>query len=187
MRPSLREPVWSQTAATQTVATGRAGIGTLPHLPPFGSSRGSARTTKELLGGFVRGDRTGHSPDAQVEGAVLLSGDEPLAIRLDGAVLVRGQVGAEATALRAALCGELTAAGMVPVEEDTPLALVVEAELFARRGYPWDLWAHDPESGRAALAARAAGDMPGILEAHDRQSRENARIEAVLRELERDL
>lgn len=159
----------------------------VPAPPPFGFSLGPRSTTSELIARFVTGARDGFSPAAQVEGAVLVRGDEPLAIRLDDAMLVRDQVPEGAAPLRTALCRVLSHLGMTLVEPDTPLALVVESEVFARRGYEWGLWAHDPEQGRAALAARAAGDMPGILETHDTQQRDRTQLDAVLREIEEQL
>lgn len=148
---------------------------------------GPTSATGGLVAAFARGATEGRSPDAQVEGPLLLVGDEPLAIRLDAAVLVRGVVPDEAAAVEAELVRVLSDDGMRLVEADTPLALIVEAEVFARRAYRWDLWARDAEQGRTALAARAAGDMPGILEADAARRRDEAAVDSVLREMERHL
>lgn len=164
-----------------------ATINEVPIPPPFGSSLGPSYTTAELLARFVAGAREGSSSDAQIEEAVLVRGDEPLAIRLDGAMLIRDRVPEAMAALRATLCEVLAGLGMKLVEGDTPLALVVECEVFARRGYAWGLWARDLDQGRVALAARAAGEVPGILDDYDAQQQDQARIDAVLRMLEEDL
>lgn len=158
-----------------------------PFSLPYGVPAGPSYTTDELLARFLAGDAAGSSPEAHLEGEVLVAGDEPLAIRLDGALLVRDEVAAATADLRAALCTALAETGLSLVERDTPLGVIVETEAFARHGYEWGLWARDLDEGRAALAARAAPDMPGLLDQHQAHQHEQARTDAVLRQLEDDL
>lgn len=154
---------------------------------PYGVSAGPSYTTDELLARFLAGDAVGSSPAAHLEGEVLVVGNDPLAIRLDGALLVRDEATEETADLRAALCTALAESGLSLVERDTPLGLIVESETFARRGYEWGLWARDLDEGRAALAARATPDMPGLLDWHEAHQHDQARTDAVLRQMEDDL
>lgn len=154
---------------------------------PYGVPAGPSYTTEELLARFLAGGSVGSSPEAHLEGEVLVAGDEPLAIRLDRALLVRDEVAADTADLRAALCTALAETGLSLVERDTPLGLIVESEAFSRQGFEWGLWARDLDEGRAALAARAAPDMPDLLDQHSAHQREQARTDAVLRQLEDDL
>lgn len=159
----------------------------VPLPPPFGRPAGPSCTTEELLARYLDGAGAGSSPQARVEGCVLSAGDEPVAIRLEGAVLVRDELAAEAASVRAGLHEALRAGCMEPVEEDTPLAGIVEIEVVGRRGDAWSLWAADPDRGRRILAARAAGDMPGLLEAEAARRAEEAETDATLSRLEREL
>lgn len=155
----------------------------LPH--PFGAPRGPQLTTPELLARWMEGSTAGMSPEAHLEGALLLAGDHPLAIRIDGAVLVRDQVPGPVTGLRRQLERFLAGEGMRLVEEDAPLGALVGIEVSGLRGDAWSLWARDPEEGQAALIARAAADMPGLADNED--ARRRAEVDATLAEIERRL
>lgn len=159
-----------------------------PLPPPFGVPEGPALDTPQLLAEYLSGATCGYSADARLEGPLMRAGRDPLAIRLqEGVLLVRAEVAESARAVRAALEEAMAGAGIGLVEGDTPLAGIVEIEVVGRRGDMWDLWASDADRGRAALVERAAGDMPGLLEAERAQREDAARIDATLSEIERDL
>lgn len=155
----------------------------LPH--PFGAPRGPRVTTPELLARWVDGSTAGVSPDAHLEGALLLAGDHPLAIRMEGAVLVRDQVPGDVAALRGTLERFLESEGLQLVEEDAPLGALVGIEVSGLRGDAWSLWARDPDEGRAALVQRAAADMPGLLDGDE--ARRRAEVDSTLAEIERHM
>lgn len=159
----------------------------VPLPPPFGRSAGPSCTTEQLLVSYLDGAGSGHSPQARVEGCVLRAGDEPVAIRLDGAFLVRDKLPADAAPVRERLHEALARSLMELVEEDTPLAGIVEIEVVGRRGDAWSLWARDADVGRKILAERAAGDMPGLLDAEEARRAEEAETAATLSRMERDL
>lgn len=152
----------------------------------YGRSEGPECPTEELVGRYLDGARTGYSTDARLGGVVLYARDEPVSMRLDGALLVRDAVPDTAAGVHAALCAALQAAGMQLVEADTPLANIVEIEVVGRRGDAWSLWAADPDEGRRVLAARAAGDIPGLVDADADRRADEARMEDTLSRLERD-
>ncbi|HVM00962.1 MAG TPA: hypothetical protein VM324_16855 [Egibacteraceae bacterium] len=159
--------------------------------PPYGRPRGPSLARPELLAAFLSGADAGSAPDAHIEGAVLMSGHQPVAMRIVRAVLVRSaEMTEDADAVRAALCATLRQAGADLVEQDAPLANLVEIELVGRRADPWDLWAQDAQEGRAELARRALGDMPdavGILEEDKARRQAQSEIDAALSEIEREL
>lgn len=154
---------------------------------PYGLPSGPECSLVELVAGFVAGWSAGSSPAAHIEYEALVAGPEPIAIRLDDAMLVRQEVIEEAADVLTALQRALSAAGMELAERDPPLAPIVETEVLGRRGDEWDLWAHDPKRGQQTLVARAAGDMPGLLEIHEEQQAEQARVAEVLRHIEDQL
>lgn len=168
----------------------------LPLPQPFGAPTGPSLSTPALLARYLDGRKDGTSPDAHVRGELLLAHDQALAVRLDGAVLVRlhlpgvQHLAPEVLALRDTLQEALTAEGMVLVEEDSALAGIVGIEVAGLRGEAWSLWADDPERGQTALARRALGDVPdvpGMLDAERSRRQEQADMEAALAEIERDL
>lgn len=152
----------------------------------YGKPAGPQWPTAELAGRYVEGARTGHSPDARLEGSVLLAGDEPVAMRLDGAMLVRDAVPDTAAGVRRTLCAALHDADMHLVEPDTPLGNIVEIEVLGRRGDAWSLWACDADEGRRVLAARAAGDIPGLVDADEVRRAREAELQDTLSRLEQD-
>lgn len=155
----------------------------LPH--PFGAPRGPEVTTPELFVRWAGGSEAGVSPEAHIEGALLLAGDHPLAIRVEGAVLIRDHVPDDVHALRGQLERFLEGEGLQLVEEDAPLGALVGIEVSGLRGDAWSLWAQDPEEGHAALVRRAAADMPGLLDSDE--ARRRAEVDATLAEIERHL
>lgn len=158
---------------------------------PFGLPRGPSLSTGELFTAFLAGATVAKAPDAHIEGPVLMSGHQPVAMRLERAVLVqRADLLEEADAVRSGLCAALREAGATLVEEDPPLASVVEVELVGRRADPWDLWAQDAQQGRVELARRALGDMPdalAILAEDEARRRQESEIDAALSDIEREL
>lgn len=171
----------------------------MPDLPlpqPFGTPEGPSLSTPELLARYLDGATTGSSPDARLHGELLLAGDHALAVRLDGAVLIRlhdpgvQHLPPEVLAIRDALQEALTTEGMVLIEEDSALAGIVGIEVAGLRGEAWSLWAQDADRGQTALARRALGDVPdvpGMLDAERSRRQEEADMEATLAEIERDL
>lgn len=155
----------------------------LPH--PFGAPRGPDVTTQELFARWVDGSTAGVSPDGHLEGSLLLAGDHPLAIRMQGAVLVRDHVPDDVHVLRGALERFLETEGLALVERDAPLGALVGIEVSGLRGDAWSLWARDPDEGHAALVQRAAADMPGLLDGDE--ARRRAEVDATLAEIERHL
>lgn len=155
----------------------------LPH--PFGAPRGPTVTTPDLFARWVGGATAGVSPDAHLEGCLLLAGDHPLAIHVEGAALVRDHVPGDVHALRERLERFLESEGLHLVEQDAPLGALVGIEVSGLRGDAWNLWARDPEEGHAALVRRAAADMPGLLD--DDEARRRAEVDASLAEIERHL
>lgn len=168
----------------------------LPLPQPFGAPTGPSLSTPDLLARYLDGAGDGVSPDACVRGELLVAHDHGLAVRLDGAVLVRlhapgvQHLPPEVLAIRDALQEALTAGGMALVEEDSALGGILGIEVAGLRGEAWSLWASDPERGRTALATRALGDVPdvsGLLDADRSRRQEEADMEATLTEIERDL
>lgn len=158
----------------------------IPLPPPFGASHGPTVTTSQLLARWLDGATDGHCGQAHVEGCLLVVGDHPLAIRLDGAVLVRDETPGDVDAMRAVLRRFLEGAGMELVEADTPLGAMVGIEVSGLRGDAWTLWALDAAEGHAALARRAVGDMPGLMgSAPSDIVQRRAEIDATLAEIER--
>lgn len=157
----------------------------VPLPPPFGASPGPQVPTSELFERWIEGETAGACSEAHLEGPMLVAGDHPLAIRIDGAVLIRDQVPGDVGAMREALEQFLHDAGMALVEEDAPLGALVGIEVSGLRGDAWSLWARDPEEGQAALVRRAAPDMPGLLD--DDSAQRRAEIDAALAEIERRL
>lgn len=156
----------------------------LPH--PFGVPRGPEVTTPELFVRWAGGSTAGVSPEAHIEGALLLAGDHPLAIRVEGdAALVRDQVPGDVAALRARLERFLESEGLHLIEQDAPLGALVGIEVSGLRGDAWSLWGRDPEQGQAALVRRAAADMPGLLDSDE--ARRRAEVDASLAEIERHM
>ncbi|MEX2619811.1 MAG: hypothetical protein WD250_06290 [Egibacteraceae bacterium] len=155
----------------------------LPH--PFGAPRGPEVTTPDLFARWVGGSTAGVSPDAHLEGCLLLAGDHPLAIRIEGAVLVRDHLPDAVHALRGALERFLETQGLALIEQDAPLGALVGIEVSGLRGDAWSLWARDPDEGHAALVQRAAADMPGLLDGDE--ARRRAEVDATLAEIERHL
>lgn len=160
-----------------------------PIPPPFGVPRGPTLSTSDLLSAYLVGATAGSSPDAHIEGAVLMGSDHALAIRLDVAVIVRGDdVPPVAADVYAELCRALEAHGMALVEGQSVLAGAMASELAAPRGFEWTLWARDPDEARAELTRRAmAAEMPRLGEAGLALDRVEADIESLLREIERGL
>lgn len=135
-----------------------------PYPTPFGMPGGPALSTPALLSAFLSGAGAGSSPEAHIEDPLLLASDHPIAIRTDGAVLVRDDAPPVAEGVRALLCRELAAAGMVLADGESVLAAALASELAAPRGYEWNLWAHDPDEARAVLTHRAIGVLPGLFQ-----------------------
>lgn len=139
-----------------------------------------------LLADFVRGEgAAGAAGEWRVEGALLEGRETPLAIRLDGAVLLRCELPDDVGDLRAALEEVLAQASMRCVEERAVLGHVIGIEVAALRHGEWDLWADEPERGHAALRARALGDMAERIDPDEPARRE--REAQVLDQLERRL
>lgn len=157
-----------------------------PFPSPFGIPAGPALSTPQLLSAYLTGAQVGSSPDAHIEGPVLMASDHPLAIRTDVAVLVRDEMPPVAQPLHAALCRALEAAGMVLTEGESVLAGALAMELAAPRGFEWSLWAEDPEEARAVLVGRAIGDLPAIPQADAPSDVAEPEIDAVLRRIERE-
>lgn len=160
----------------------------VPLPPPFGVPSGPSWASEQLLEHYVAGAQAGSSPDARIERAVLMSRgevDQPVAIHLGAAVLLRDAELPDVAALRSALEQALHAAGMVLIERDATLAGVVGIEFTGLRGEAWSLWARDAEEGHAALAQQAAGEVADMLD-HD-DARRRAEVDAALDEIERQL
>lgn len=155
----------------------------IPLPPPFGASHGPTVTEGQLLARWMDGERNGVCAVAHLEGCLLVVGDHPLAIRIDGAVLVRDEVPGDVGGMRSTLERFLEGAGMALVEPDSPLGALVGIEVAGLRGDAWSLWARDADEGQAALARRAVGDMPGLLDSDAAQRR--AEVDAALAEIER--
>lgn len=155
----------------------------VPLPPPFGAHRGPRVTTSELFARWLDGSPGGVCDEAHLERSMLVAGDHPLAIRLEGAALVRDLVPEGVTELRGALERFLEGEGMRLTEQDSPLGALVGIEVSGLRGDAWNLWAADPEEGHAALARRAVGDMPGLLD--DDAAQRRAEVDAALAEIER--
>ncbi|HVM13988.1 MAG TPA: hypothetical protein VM287_06635 [Egibacteraceae bacterium] len=167
-----------------------------PSPPPFGAPTGPRLSTPELVAHYLDGATTGASPDAEVSGELLTADEHAVAVRLDGAVLVRlhlpgvQHLPPEVLAVRQHLEEALSAFGMVLTDEDSVLGGIVGIEVAGLRGEAWSLWAHDPEQGQAALARRALGevaDVSGLLDADRARRQEEAEVQATLAELEREL
>lgn len=152
--------------------------------PPFGLRDGPSLPTTELLSAYLAGAQTGSSPDAYIDGPVLMAHDHPLAVRPDVAMIVRDEVPAVAHPVHAALCRALEASGMRLVESQSVLAGAVALELTAPRGFEWDLWARDPDLAREVLVRRALGDVPSGLEVDT--AHPPAEMDAVLDQIERE-
>lgn len=157
----------------------------LPLPLPYGVPRGPQLPTQLLFARWLEGSSTGACSDAHVEGSLLVAGDHPLAIRIDGAVLVRDVTPGEIETTRRALEGFLASAGLELIEEDAALGALVGIEVSGLRGDAWSLWARDADAGQAALVRRAAGDMPGLLDTGEADRR--AAVDAALEEIERRL
>lgn len=159
-----------------------------PLPPPFGVPQGPTLPTAELLGAYVSGATTGSSPEAHIEGTVLMGSDHLLAVRVGEAFLVRGDdVPAVATAVHGALCRALEAAGATLMAGESVLAGAVAGELAVPRGFEWTVWARDPDTARAELIRRATSDLPNLGEAGASSWRIDADFDAVRREIESDL
>lgn len=154
--------------------------------PAFGIPRGPTLSTGALLSAYLAGATTGSSPEACIEGELLMAADHYVAVRLDVAMLVREEVHDAAAAVHAALCRALEAAGMTLAEEHSVLAGAMASELAVPRGFEWNLWAHDPDSALIELTHRAAGDLPNLSDAHTAR-RDEGETDAILREIERGL
>lgn len=159
--------------------------GPLP--PAYGVPRGVSMSTPELLAAFMAGATTGSSPDACIEGELLMGSDHYVAVRLDIAVLVRAEVHDEAAEVHAALRSALEAAGITLVEENSILAGAMASELAVPRGFEWNLWAADADQAYMELTHRAAGDLPNLSEAHTATMRDEGETDARLRCIERGL
>lgn len=122
-----------------------------PFPPPFGVPMGPSMSTPHLVAAFVAGAQSGSSPDAHIEEPVLMASDHPLAVRLDVAVLVRGDVPPVARSVQDELRRALRSAGIGLVEEESVLADAVAMTLGVPRGFEWDLWASDPAQARDKL------------------------------------
>ncbi|HVM13410.1 MAG TPA: hypothetical protein VM287_03670 [Egibacteraceae bacterium] len=153
---------------------------------PFGLSAGPAMSTPDLLSAFLAGARAGSSPEAHIEDPVLLASDHLVAVRLDGAILVRTEVPWAAQAVRSSVCQCLEAAGMALVERESVLAGAAAVELAVPRGFEWDLWAHDAEEARERLVRRALGESTDLPETIADRTRSETETRAVLDQLERD-
>lgn len=157
-----------------------------PFPPPFGVPAGPFLATPQLVSAYLAGARTGSSPEAHIEEPVLMAYDHLLAVRLDVAVLVRGEVPPVAASVKAVLCRTLEAASMVLVEKESVLGGAVAVELAVPRGFEWDLWARDPADAEEALTRRALGEWVGSPEAETARNRTEAEMEAVLEQIERE-
>lgn len=122
-----------------------------PFPPPFGVPVGPTLSTPHLVSAYVAGAQSGSSPDAHIEEPVLMAHDHPVAVRLDVAVLVRGEVPPVARSVQQELHRALRTAGIDLVEEESVLAGAVAMTLGVPRGFEWDLWASDPARAREAL------------------------------------
>lgn len=157
----------------------------VPLPPPYGAPRGPRVTTAGLFERWFEGSTTGACSEGHLEGPVLVAGDHSLAIRLEGAVLIRTEVPGDVGEMRAALERFLEHEGVRLIEQDTPLGAMVGIEVTGLRGEAWDLWARDADTGHEALVRRAAPDMPGLLD--DDTAQRRAEIDAALEEIERRL
>lgn len=126
-----------------------------PFPPPFGVPAGPSLTTPHLVSAYVAGAQSGSSPDAHIEEPVLMASDHPVAVRLDVAVLVRGEVPPVARRVQQELYWALDIAGIELVEEESVLADAVAMTLGVPRGFEWDLWARDAGQARETLIQRA--------------------------------
>lgn len=155
--------------------------------PPYGASDPDEPplTPAGLLSAFVQGAQRGTAGSWRVEGPLLVGRDTPLAIRLEDAALVRQDLPPGAEDLRQACAEALAQANMRCVEQRTVLGHVVGIEVAGLRDAEWDLWAPDPETGHAALRARALGDVADRVDPEEPARRE--REAASLAEIERDL
>ncbi|HVL97786.1 MAG TPA: hypothetical protein VM324_00645 [Egibacteraceae bacterium] len=155
---------------------------------PLGVPAGPSLSTPQLIAAYLAGARTGCAPEAHIEWPVLMAHDHLVAVHVDGAVLMRGEVPAVAEPVRAALQDAMEAVGVLLVEEESVLAGAVAAELAVPRGFEWDLWARDADEAREVLAARALGQAVGIPEADAdiERRRAEAQTEAFLRQIERE-
>lgn len=157
-------------------------------LPPaYGVPRGLTMSTPRLLAAYLAGATTGSSPDACIEGELLMGNDHYVAVRLDVAVLVRAEVHDEAVDVHAALRAVLEAHGITLVEENSILAGAMASELAVPRGFEWNLWAADADQAYLELTHRAAGDLPNLSEASTAPAREEGETDARLRYIERGL
>lgn len=153
---------------------------------PFGLSPGPTMPTSELVTAYLAGTRSGSSPDGHIEDPVLLAQDHLVAVRLDGAVLVRTEVPPVAQEVRAAVRRALEDAGMTLVERESVLAGAAAVELAVPRGFEWDLWAHDADEAREGLVRRALGEVVQSPDALADRTRTDAEVAGVLERLQRD-
>lgn len=154
--------------------------------PPYGVPPEPQLSQEQLLRHYLDGGQTGSSEAFRIEATLLVAaGSAPLAIRLDGGVLVREDLAAEEPilSLRTALLEALGEAGHALVDEDATLGAVVGIEVAGIRGGMWSLWARNAEEGQSALERRALGDLAERVDADEVRRREQ--IDETLADLER--
>lgn len=158
-----------------------------PMTPPFGVPQGPSLSTSQLLASYLAGACEGSSPDAYIEGHLLMGSDHYVAIRLDVAMVVRAEVHEAAESVHAALCRALQDADLELVERDSVLAGALAAEMAVPRGFEWDLWAQDADRALVELTHRAAGDIPSLRDANLARRLAESEMDAMLRQMERGL
>ena len=129
-------------------------------LPPLYEPRGPRDTDEEVVRAFLR--QRGpcpHSERLHVEDRVLrVDGDMPLALWVGPrTVLLLFDLPDGTADMRDSVAAALTTEGLILLDEQQPLGIVVGMQLVGARALTWDLWGADIDESFADLRNAAMG------------------------------
>ncbi len=135
-------------------------------LPPLYQPRGPRDTDEEVVRAFLRHrGPSPHSDRLHVEDRVLrVDSDMPLALWLaPRTALLLFDLPDDMVAIRAAVADTLTAEGLILLDEQSPLGIVVGMQMVGARTVTWDLWGVDIDEAFAELRKAAVGGDEDML------------------------
>jgi len=129
-------------------------------LPPLYAPRGPRDTDEEVVRAFVRQQGPyPHSERLHVEERVLrVDGDMPLALWVGPrTVLLLFDLPDGTVDTRDSVAATLTTEGLILLDTQQPLGIVVGMQLVGARALTWDLWGADIDESFADLRTAAMG------------------------------